>query len=91
MVNGLNIKSFLNLLVCQVCSQNKQNCQKILTNVITRTKDLLELVHSNMCGSMQTPSWGGAKYFITFTIGKQWLILSNNRVKHFLVSRIIYL
>jgi hypothetical protein len=42
-----------------------------------------------MCGAMQNPSWSGAKYFITFTIGKQWLILLNNRVKHFLVSRII--
>jgi len=27
-----------------------------------------------MCGAMENPSWGGAKYFITFTIGKQWLI-----------------
>jgi len=89
MVNGLNIKSYLNLLVCQFCFQSKQNCQNILTNVITRTKDLLGLVHSNMCGVMQNPSWGGAKYFITFTIGKQWLILLNNRMKHFLVSRII--
>jgi hypothetical protein len=58
----------------QFCFQSKQNCQNVLTNVITRTKDLLELVHSNMCGAMENPSWGGAKYFITFTIGKQWLI-----------------
>jgi hypothetical protein len=42
-----------------------------------------------MCGPIQTPSWGGAKYFITFTTGKKWLILLNNRMKHFLVSRII--
>ena len=32
-----------------------------------RAKDLLELVHSNVCGPMSIQARGGYKYFITFT------------------------
>ncbi len=28
---------------------------------------ILELIHMDMCGPMQTPSIGGSRYFITFT------------------------
>ena len=31
-----------------------------------RAKDLLELVHSDVCGSMSIQAIGGYKYFITF-------------------------
>jgi hypothetical protein len=29
---------------------------------------LLEIVHSDMCGLLQTFSHGGAKYFVTFIV-----------------------
>ena len=32
-----------------------------------RAKDLLELVHSNVCGPMSIQARGGYEYFITFT------------------------
>ena len=32
-----------------------------------RAQDLLELVHSNICGPMSTQARGGYEYFITFT------------------------
>jgi hypothetical protein len=32
-----------------------------------RAKQRLELIHSDLCGPMSEASWGGARYFITFT------------------------
>ena len=32
-----------------------------------RAKDLLELVHSDVCGPMSIQARGGYEYFITFT------------------------
>ena len=32
-----------------------------------KTSELLEIVHSDVCGPMATNSLGGSKYFITFT------------------------
>ena len=32
-----------------------------------RAKDLLELVHSDVCGPMSVQARGGYEYFITFT------------------------
>lgn len=33
----------------------------------SQTKELLELVHSDVCGKMREKSTGGAEYFLTFT------------------------
>ncbi|RDX67381.1 hypothetical protein CR513_53756, partial [Mucuna pruriens] len=38
----------------------------ILTNKVWRAKDLLELVHTNICGPMRTPSLNNNRYFILF-------------------------
>lgn len=32
----------------------------------TKTKELLQLVHSDVCGKMREKSSGGAEYFLTF-------------------------
>src|SRR5205823_12882614 len=36
----------------------------------TRMKEILDLVHTDVCGPMQTTSIGGAKYFATFVDDK---------------------
>lgn len=33
----------------------------------SKTKSLLDLVHSDVCGPMETQTVGGKKYFLTFT------------------------
>jgi len=33
---------------------------------VKRAKDVLELVHTNICGIFPTPSWNGQQYFISF-------------------------
>lgn len=32
----------------------------------SKAKELLELVHSDLCGPVEVPSFGGSRYFITF-------------------------
>lgn len=50
---------------CEVCVAGKQN--KLPFQISgKRAKNLLDLVHSDLCGPMSVESIGGAKYFITF-------------------------
>jgi hypothetical protein len=32
-----------------------------------RATDLLEIIHTDVCGSMSVPTRGGYSYFVTFT------------------------
>ena len=37
------------------------------TGHVERATDLLEIIHSDVCGPMSTPARGGYLYFVTFT------------------------
>lgn len=50
---------------CDVCAKGKQT-RRPFGNAGNRANQLLELVHSDVCGPMQTASLGGAKYFLLF-------------------------
>ena len=65
LVNGLPpIKS--NLSLCENCVFGKHPKTSYPTEPVTRATELLALVHTDLCGPMQTPSLGGAFYFLTF-------------------------
>lgn len=51
--------------VCIPCCEGKQT-RLPFPHSGSRANGLLEIVHSDLCGPMETPSAGGAKYFITF-------------------------
>lgn len=51
--------------VCIPCCEAKQT-RLPFPHSGSRAKALLEIVHTDLCGPMETPSAGGAKYFITF-------------------------
>ncbi|KPJ19636.1 Retrovirus-related Pol polyprotein from transposon TNT 1-94 [Papilio machaon] len=53
-------------LTCITCLEAKQT-RLPFKHKGTGTTKLLELVHSDVCGPMETESLGGAKYFLTFT------------------------
>lgn len=53
-------------LTCITCLEAKQT-RLPFQNKGTRATKLLELVHSDVCGPMETESLGKAKYFLTFT------------------------
>jgi len=46
-----------------MCQGEKTNERKLSAK---RAKDVLELIHIEICGSFPTASWNGQQYFITF-------------------------
>ena len=50
--------------VCIECIKGKQT--NIRTLGAERAKDVLELVHTDICGPFPRTSWNGQQYFITF-------------------------
>ena len=56
---------FTDLEVCIDCIKRKQT--KHTKKGATRSTQLLEIIHTDICGPFDAPSIGGEKYFITFT------------------------
>lgn len=50
---------------CQACIEAKQTRAPFGTSA-SKSENLLELIHSDLCGPMENTSVGGAKYFITY-------------------------
>ena len=46
------------------CIKGKQT--NIRKYDVDRCDDVLELIHTDICGPFPTPSWNGQQYFITF-------------------------
>ena len=51
---------------CEACLMGKM-ARASLNGVVERATDLLEIIHTDVCGPMSIPSRGGFLYFITFT------------------------
>lgn len=52
---------------CDACAQGKQHRTPFTRSNPTCADSPLDLVHSDVCGPMQVSSYGGARYFVTFT------------------------
>ena len=50
---------------CEMCVMGKHARQPFKISK-RRTKGVLELIHTDLCGPMETTSIGGSKYFLTF-------------------------
>ena len=60
----LDSLDFSDFQVCIECIKGKEpNMRKNDTN---RSSDVLELIHTDICGRFPTPSWNGQQSFITF-------------------------
>ena len=60
----LNPLDFIIFDVCVNCIKGKQtNKRRFEAN---RSMDVLELIHTNICGPFPMVSWNGQQYFITF-------------------------
>ena len=58
--------SGLHLQKCVHCFAGKQHRVSFKSSVPSRKPEILDLVHSDVCGPMKTRSLGGALYFVTF-------------------------
>ena len=52
--------------VCDSCALGKHHRQSFPKGVAWRAKKVLELIHTDICGPMSTPSQGNNKYFVLF-------------------------
>ena len=51
---------------CEGCELGKSRRLPFSKAGVTRATHKLEIVHSDICGPMSTPSWSGNKYFVLF-------------------------
>ena len=66
MVEDLDIDSNRAPDFCKACLQGKQHRIPFPTSGATRATDILEIVHSDVCGPMSKTSLGKTRYFLTF-------------------------
>lgn len=52
--------------VCETCVMAKQHKERVPKQSTTSTSQVLELVHSDLCGPFRVKSLTGARYFLTF-------------------------
>jgi len=65
-VLGMEIRKGEKLPPCEVCSSGKLTALSFPKSSQKNT-DILDIIHTDVCGPMRTESRGKAKYFITFT------------------------
>ena len=63
-VYGLDLPSKIKKIPCETCDQAKINV--IPFGEGTRAKNVLELIHTDICGPINVHSYGKARYFATF-------------------------
>jgi hypothetical protein len=71
---------------CESCILEKHQRGKFVSGVFYREKAPLEIVHTDLCGTMQTPSLTGCVYFMTFIDDfsrKTWLYLLKQKSEAF--------
>lgn len=66
LVTGAKIPKMANLSFCEGCVEGKMDRKSFKPVGEIRSTRKLQLVHSDVCGPMQTESIGGRKYFVTF-------------------------
>ena len=64
---GVDIPSEGKQSFCEACIQGKMHRLPHHSLKEIRSKKKLQLVYTDICGPMQTQSFGGSRYFITFT------------------------
>lgn len=65
LVNGLPKLKQYHSGACKGCALGK-NTKGTFQNSVSRTNEVLELIHSDLCGPMSVSSIGGCKYYIIF-------------------------
>lgn len=64
MVTGLDIPLKMTAILCETCRGKIHALPHQVSG--TRTKNTLELIHTDICGPINVTSMGGARYFVTF-------------------------
>jgi hypothetical protein len=66
MVDGMNLKEVPLHHICEACVKGKHQRTSFPKDGAMRASQLLEIVHTDVCGPMRTTSHSGTRYFLTF-------------------------
>ena len=66
LVDGFDYDVSKKIGFCESCAEGKHHRSQFPTNGCKRSEEPLGLVHSDVCGKMNTKSLSGAEYFLTF-------------------------
>jgi len=67
---------------CEACVHVKQNREEFPLHKDKRQREILELIHTDVCGPMKTSSLGGACYFLNFVDDRfrySWVYFIRNK------------
>lgn len=65
LLSGIPIEHESEFMKCKICVENKMHNIPFENNR-KRAKDILEIVHTDVCGPFKTVGLNGEKYFISF-------------------------
>ena len=65
-VIGMKLSKTEQLGTCEICIKGKQVKHHFPKRTSKRSSELVEIVHTDVCGPMRTASTSGAKYFVIF-------------------------
>ena len=66
LVTGVQVTKNEQINFCELCVKGKMTKTKFGISKEKRTRQKLQLIHSDVCGPMQTSSYGGKHYFVMF-------------------------
>ena len=66
LVSGMDFQSAKESDFCEGCAHGKQKRASFPKGQATRASEILDIVHSDVCGPMQENSLSGSRYFVTF-------------------------
>ncbi len=66
MVKGLDIDEKTVLEFCETCVKGKQHHDPLPNQSTHQAKEILKVIHSDVCGPMKQVSISRARYFVTF-------------------------
>ena len=92
-IGDLDMKHISNIPFCEACAIGKITRVKFQNESSARIGDILEEVHSDVCGPMRTPTFSGKKYFVTFTDNTSkfcWVYLLQSKSEVFQKFKIFY-
>ncbi len=72
LVEGLNIDCKDEFTFCEGCVQGKHHREAFPKEGASHANKLLGLIHTDVWGPAKTPTFGGAKYFVSFTDDFSW-------------------
>lgn len=81
MVKRLDYDASKDIAFCETCISGKHH-RAPFNSSKTHSTELLELVHSDVCGKISEKSIGGAQYFLTFTDDKSrysWVYILHSK------------